>query len=107
MVQRKGTDAKLPVECVLPAVWRRTPTTLARLLSDGLASLLPMRDSSDPEAPDLDAGCYGRAYFAEQLRKRLTKGKPPDEPPRYDDSAWDVQFQTLVQAALTSDLRGE
>lgn len=55
------------VSMTLPAMWVASPVSAMTLMADGLASLLPFRDSP----PGREMGCFGRTYSAEQLMDHL------------------------------------
>ncbi|HJQ82916.1 MAG TPA: ATPase, T2SS/T4P/T4SS family [Candidatus Binatia bacterium] len=74
---------------IVPALWRRSASGVAALVSDGLSSLLPY-DRSD------SASCVGRRWFAERLADlRKSGGK--------DVIGW--RFQ-LTKQAREADLGG-
>ncbi len=55
-----------PFEVLLPAIWRRTSSGVAALVSDGLSSVLPNapKDVSERET----VSTFGRRWFAEQIQ---------------------------------------
>jgi len=66
---------ELDEQQLVPALWLQTARSRSAFTQDGLGSLLPARE----------LGCYGRAYFAQQL------GFPPN----------------IFRAAMKSDLSGD
>jgi hypothetical protein len=113
-VKRTGRKKKKTVDdpetvkltCVLPAVWRRTPGTVARLVSDGLASLLPARANPKGTSKEDDTGCYGRGHFAARVVEKVNERDGLEETDS-DDKAEKNERWKLVTAALRHDLRGE
>jgi hypothetical protein len=100
----KAVDEKVNLECFLPTVWRRTTSSLAKLISEGLASLLPTccaRVDSDESSMGDDVSCYGRTHYAIGVVKKIRELENIQI--EYHE---DIR-RKLVNTALELDLKGE
>jgi Tfp pilus assembly pilus retraction ATPase PilT len=77
---------------VVPAMWRRSQTAIQQLVADGLASVLP----SKPSSTSTDAFCLGRAYFLDELLKKVASDRMPSAD----------YLHHLRSTALEDDLNG-
>ena len=55
-----------PFEVLLPAIWRRTHSGVAALVSDGLSSVLPNAPKEEREWSNVST--FGRRWFAQQFK---------------------------------------
>lgn len=86
-------------EAKIPSVWRHTPASVARLVTDGLSSLIPS-DSAD-------ASVIGRRWFARTLIERA-QSLCQDGFEHMGEVLTEIaQARRLSRTTLSWDLRGE
>lgn len=92
-------------EVVLPALWRRSPTSTAALVSGGVGSLMPNNPNlTTAQLPDIwnrsqRFDCLGRQYFARLL---LPAGLEPEPGKKIDKAV----REALISRARELDLHG-
>lgn len=99
--------AKLPSpeeaqSALVPSVWRRSSSSVAQLVADGLSSIVPGNPTVGAARGSAD--CFGRVWFANKMKpsaKDLAKPKVA-KGRRKIEEAW----QKVLAAAYKSDITG-
>ena len=104
-VLQRHTACMLPgkFEMLLPALWRRTPSGVAALVSDGLSSVLPNTPDEDDEKR---ISSFGRRWFARNLaRKHIDDGTWEEIVTRKSNKSSSQSPEPLALASTVNSVR--